>query len=240
MRMINKGEVFMTAQTLELLHRYFGYETFRPGQEKVVHHILNQNNTLAIMPTGGGKSICYQIPGLALQGVTLVISPLISLMKDQVDSLLAVGVKATHINSSLTMEEQRARMREIREGKYTFVYVAPERFESDYFFHQINSLDISLIAFDEAHCISQWGHDFRPSYRTVVQTVRQLDTIPVLIGLTATATHEVTRDLQKLLHITDNNVVNTGFARSNLTFQVVKGYDRQSYVMDYVKVHKDE
>ncbi|WP_163580424.1 DNA helicase RecQ [Gracilibacillus saliphilus] len=226
--------------TLDLLKKYFGYDAFRPGQEKIVNQILHQENTLAIMPTGGGKSICYQIPGLAQDGITVVISPLISLMKDQVDALQSLGVAATYINSSLTTEEQFSRLAEIRNGEYRFVYVAPERFDSNAFFAAINSLDVSLIAFDEAHCISQWGHDFRPSYRTVVQAVRQLRNRPVLIGLTATATAEVIRDLQQLLDVEDNAVVNTGFARSNLTFQVVKGLDRQGYVTDYLKAHQDD
>ncbi len=226
--------------TLDLLKKYFGYDAFRPGQEKIVNQILHQENTLAIMPTGGGKSICYQIPGLAQDGITIVISPLISLMKDQVDALHSLGVAATYINSSLTTEEQFSRLAEIRNGEYSFVYVAPERFDSNAFFDAINSLNVSLIAFDEAHCISQWGHDFRPSYRTVVQAVNQLRNRPVLIGLTATATTEVIRDLQQLLDVEDNAVVNTGFARNNLMFQVVKGHDRQGYVMDYLKAHQDD
>ncbi|WP_208590661.1 DNA helicase RecQ [Gracilibacillus suaedae] len=226
--------------TLDLLKKYFGYDAFRPGQEKIVNQILNQENTLAIMPTGGGKSICYQIPGLAQDGVSIVISPLISLMKDQVDALQSLGVAATYINSSLTTEEQFSRLAEIRNGQYRFVYVAPERFDSNAFFDAINSLHVSLIAFDEAHCISQWGHDFRPSYRTVVQAVHQLRNRPVLIGLTATATAEVIRDLQQLLDVEDNAVVNTGFARNNLTFQVIKGHDRQGYVTDYLKAHQDD
>lgn len=230
----------MHTNALQLLRKYFGYESFRTGQEKIISHILQRKNTLAIMPTGGGKSICYQIPGLAIGGITIVISPLISLMKDQVDSLKAVGISATYINSSLTVEEQQDRMKELREGKYTFIYVAPERFDSDIFFRQIDALDISLIAFDEAHCISQWGHDFRPSYRTVVQTVRKLRKLPILIGLTATATPEVVHDLQRLLHIRDEHVVNTGFTRSNLTFQVVKGHDRNAYTIDFVSMHKKE
>ncbi|SHM64458.1 DNA helicase RecQ [Gracilibacillus kekensis] len=230
----------MVSDTLPILKEYFGYEAFRPGQKKIVDHILQQQNTLAIMPTGGGKSICYQIPGLASHGITVVISPLISLMKDQVDSLKALGVAATYINSSLTSSEQYQRLAEIKNGKYKFVYVAPERFDSNTFFQTIDALDISLIAFDEAHCISQWGHDFRPSYRTVIQTVFRLRNQPTLIGLTATATKEVIRDLQQLLHVNEDKVVNTGFARDNLTFEMVKGHDRNRYVVDFVNNHKDE
>lgn len=226
--------------TLDLLKTYFGYDHFRPGQEQIVEQILTHKNTLAIMPTGGGKSICYQIPGLAQDGITLVISPLISLMKDQVDALQSLGVAATYINSSLSTEEQFNRLEEIRNRRYKFVYVAPERFDSNTFFAAINSLDIALIAFDEAHCISQWGHDFRPSYRTVVKAVKQLRKQPVLIGLTATATKEVINDLQQLLDVSHDAVVNTGFARNNLTFQVVKGHDRQSYIIDYLQAHPDD
>ncbi|GAE94517.1 ATP-dependent DNA helicase [Gracilibacillus boraciitolerans JCM 21714] len=231
----------MVRNTLTLLKNYFGYDAFRPGQEKIVNQVLTQQNTLAIMPTGGGKSICYQIPGLALGGITIVISPpLISLMKDQVDSLEALGVEATYINSSLTTNEQTERITAIRKGKYKFIYVAPERFDSSNFFHMINSLDVSLIAFDEAHCISQWGHDFRPSYRTVIDTVHQLNHQPTLIGLTATATTEVIHDLQQLLNVTDEMVVNTGFARDNLSFEMVKGHDRNGFVLDYVNNHHED
>ncbi|UOQ87138.1 DNA helicase RecQ [Gracilibacillus salinarum] len=230
----------MSKDTLALLKKYFGYDTFRPGQEQIVGQIMNGDNTLAIMPTGGGKSICYQIPGLAMDGITVVISPLISLMKDQVDALRSLGIAATYINSSLSSEEQANRLQALRRNEYKFVYVAPERFESNSFFHAINQLPIALIAFDEAHCISQWGHDFRPSYRTVVQVVNQLNQRPILVGLTATATVEVTQDLQQLLDVGTDAVVNTGFARQNLMFQVVKGHDRQTYVLDYLKAHASE
>ncbi|WP_369809966.1 DNA helicase RecQ [Gracilibacillus caseinilyticus] len=230
----------MSKDTLALLKKYFGYDTFRPGQEQIVGQIMNGDNTLAIMPTGGGKSICYQIPGLAMDGITVVISPLISLMKDQVDALKSLGITATYINSSLTSEEQASRLRALRRNEYKFVYVAPERFESNSFFHTINQLPIALIAFDEAHCISQWGHDFRPSYRTVVQVVNQLNQRPILVGLTATATVEVTQDLQQLLDVRTETVVNTGFARQNLMFQIVKGHDRQTYLLDYLKAHASE
>ncbi|GAB2542412.1 DNA helicase RecQ [Gracilibacillus alcaliphilus] len=225
---------------LQLLQTYYGYDQFRDGQKQIVENLLHNQSTLAIMPTGGGKSICYQIPGLAKKGTAIVISPLISLMKDQVDALLAIGVEATYINSSLTPEEQATRLAAIRRGRYTFVYVAPERFDSPSFFRVINQIDLSLIAFDEAHCISQWGHDFRPSYRTVIEAVQQLDHVPVLVGLTATATSAVIEDLQQLLSVPSEYVVNTGFARKNLTFEIIKGQDREHYITDFLNVHKEE
>ncbi|WP_066188224.1 MULTISPECIES: DNA helicase RecQ [Gracilibacillus] len=225
---------------LELLQNYYGYDQFRSGQEQIVQNLLDNHNTLAIMPTGGGKSICYQIPGLAKTGTALVISPLISLMKDQVDALHTLGIAATYINSSLTAEEQAERLAQIRQGHYTFVYVAPERFDSPSFFRAMNQIELSLIAFDEAHCISQWGHDFRPSYRTVIESVRQLNRLPVIVGLTATATAEVIKDIKKLLAVQDQHIVNTGFARENLTFDVLKGQDRNHYIADFLNVHKNE
>jgi ATP-dependent DNA helicase RecQ len=230
----------MLQEAKKVLKTYYGYDEFRHGQALAIEHILHKQNTLAIMPTGGGKSICYQIPGLITDGTTLVISPLISLMKDQVDALQSLGIQATFINSSLTMEEQRERMDLLRQGAYQFIYVAPERFESDYFLSVLNQIHLSLIAFDEAHCISQWGHDFRPSYRTVVDRVKQLHVVPTLMGLTATATDLVQDDLQQLLAVQPDHIINTGFARDNLTFSIVKGQDRTAYIEEYVRFHKEE
>ncbi|WP_067728401.1 DNA helicase RecQ [Oceanobacillus damuensis] len=230
----------MLVKEKKILHTYFGYETFRPGQQDTINHILQLNNTLAVMPTGGGKSLCYQIPGLSIDGTAIIISPLISLMKDQVDALQALGIPATFINSSLSTGEQQSRMRDVEKGRYKFVYVAPERFESASFVNVIKRIPLALVAFDEAHCISQWGHDFRPSYRSIVPNLKRLNNIPVFVALTATATEEVISDIQELLHIADSNVVNTGFERENLSFHIVKGKDKPSYIRSFLEEHKEE
>src|SRR5690625_4398063 len=203
--------VEMTIKEQDILNTYFGYTSFRPGQETAINYMTQSQNTLAVMPTGSGKSLCYQIPGLSLPGIAIIISPLISLMKDQVDALQAIGVQATYINSSLSAQEQQNRCQAVVAGEFKFLYVAPERLESRYFVHMIGQLNISLVAFDDAHCISQWGHDFRPSYRSIVQTLKNLPNIPAFMALTATATSEVISDIQSLLNINDVHVVKTGF-----------------------------
>lgn len=228
----------MITKEENILQRYFGYETFRPGQKETIDHILQMNHTLAVMPTGGGKSLCYQIPGLSLEGTAIIISPLISLMKDQVDALQSLGISATYINSSLSPEEQQHRLQETAAGSYKFLYVAPERFESGAFVRVIQNIPISLVAFDEAHCISQWGHDFRPSYRSIVPNLKKLPNIPVFVALTATATETVISDIQNLLHI--EHVVNTGFERENLAFHVVKGKDKATYIRSFLEEHLEE
>ncbi|WP_100009796.1 DNA helicase RecQ [Lentibacillus sediminis] len=228
----------MITKEENILQRYFGYETFRPGQKETIDHILQMNHTLAVMPTGGGKSLCYQIPGLSREGTAIIISPLISLMKDQVDALQSLGISATYINSSLSPKEQQHRLQETAAGNYKFVYVAPERFESGAFVRVVQSIPISLVAFDEAHCISQWGHDFRPSYRSIVPNLKKLTNIPVFVALTATATEAVISDIQNLLHI--EHVVNTGFERENLAFHVVKGKDKATYIRSFLEEHLDE
>lgn len=230
----------MIVQEEKILQTYFGYETFRPGQKETIENILQQKNTLAVMPTGGGKSLCYQIPGLSRDGTAIIISPLISLMKDQVDALNSLGIPATYINSSLTAGEQHTRLSDIASGRYKFVYVAPERFESTGFVNTIKRIPLSLVAFDEAHCISQWGHDFRPSYRSIVPNLRKLPNIPVLVALTATATEEVISDIQQLLHVEDGQVINTGFERGNLSFHMIKGKDKATYVRSFLEAHRDE
>src|SRR5690625_1299618 len=230
----------MDTNTNQLLQEYFGYESFRPGQHETIEHIINNQNTLAVMPTGSGKSLCFQIPALAKQGTAVIISPLISLMKDQVDALQALGIAATYINSSLSISEQNERLHALKQGAYTFVYVAPERFDSNFFMQAIQQVNLSLIAFDEAHCISQWGHDFRPSYRSIVPTLYQLHNLPVLVALTATATEEVITDIQGLLQIERNHVIKTGFERENLSIHVMKGRDKLSFVRDFLAKRKSE
>ncbi|QKY70540.1 DNA helicase RecQ [Lentibacillus sp. CBA3610] len=230
----------MTEQAEHILKTYFGYDTFRAGQKQTIDNITGRHNTLAVMPTGGGKSLCYQIPGMALDGTAIIISPLISLMKDQVDALQALGIPATYINSSLSASEQQSRLNDIGAGSYKFVYVAPERFESSLFISTMKKIRISLVAFDEAHCISQWGHDFRPSYRSIIPNLKQLPEIPVTVALTATATEDVIADIQTLLHIDNDSIIKTGFERENLSFHVVKGKDKPTYIRSFMKEHQDE
>ncbi len=223
-----------------MLNQYYGYTDFRSGQAEIIENILNQKNTLGILPTGGGKSICFQIPALLFQGTTIVISPLISLMKDQVDALSASDIPATFINSSLTQTELQERLYDIRKGAYKLVYVAPERFDSDYFIDVLNSIQIPLIAFDEAHCISQWGHDFRPSYRSIVSSLMKLNQRPMKVALTATATANVADDIRTLLHIGREDTYITGFARENLSFNVIKGSNKRDFIINYLTQHPNE
>ncbi|KPL59953.1 DNA helicase RecQ [Rossellomorea vietnamensis] len=225
----------MITEAKKVLKQYFGYDEFRDGQETIIQYILDGKNTVGIMPTGGGKSLCYQIPALMMDGVTLVISPLISLMKDQVDALIHEGIPATFINSTLSNSEVENRMEEISSGDYKLVYIAPERLESYGFIRFLNTLPIPLVAVDEAHCLSQWGHDFRPSYLGIYNAVNQLRSNPTILALTATATPQVQSDILHHLHIPEKYKVLTGFQRTNLFFQVVKGEDRKRWVEGYVK-----
>ncbi|MFC0423970.1 DNA helicase RecQ [Lactiplantibacillus plajomi] len=228
------------AAAQQVLKTTFGYDEFRPGQKAVIEQVLAGENTLAIMPTGGGKSLCYQIPALLFNGVTVVVSPLISLMKDQVDALNDNGIAATFINSALTQQEINLRLQELRQGDYTLLYVAPERLDSSYFIQALGQLPIKLLAIDEAHCISQWGHDFRPSYLALSTAIEQLPTHPQVLALTATATEQVAQDICAQLAIDPKQEVNTGFARDNLNLTVVKGQDTDRYVLDYLKVNQGE
>ncbi|MGJ9385100.1 DNA helicase RecQ [Salipaludibacillus sp. CF4.18] len=225
----------MLLEAEQLLKKHYGYDEFRKGQKEILGKVFSHKNTMGVMPTGGGKSICYQIPSLVFDGVTLVISPLISLMKDQVDELHEAGIDATFINSSLGYEEVRERIQGIQQGTYPLVYVAPERLESASFSHLLQSLPIALVAVDEAHCLSQWGHDFRPSYLRIPELIEQIASSPAVLALTATATPEVTKDICKSLSIHSDDVVQTGFARKNLSFHVMKGVDRDVYIKDYLK-----
>lgn len=227
-------------QLQSVLSTYFGYSSFRTGQEQAIHNVLNGQDTLCVMPTGGGKSICYQVPAMVMQGTVLVVSPLISLMKDQVDALQQIGIHAAYINSSLSTEEYYGVVENALAGVYKLLYVAPERFESPSFIQQISKMKIPMIAIDEAHCISQWGHDFRPSYRMMHNVINAFIERPVVLALTATATPAVREDICHQLNINSESTVMTGFERSNLTFSVVKGQDREKFVKAYVKKNEGE
>ena len=230
----------MFQQALQILERYYGYDSFRPGQERTIRSLLGGHDALGIMPTGGGKSICFQIPALVLPGVTLVVSPLISLMKDQIDTLLNMGIPATFINSSITGSEVGKRLRMAAKGEYKLIYIAPERLELDSFRQLLMSLPISMVAIDEAHCISQWGHDFRPSYRRIAELLAELPQRPRVAAFTATATPEVTRDILEYLQIPAANVVMTGFDRGNLKFSVAKGENKHDYLQQFIRERQDQ
>ncbi|EOK04119.1 DNA helicase RecQ [Enterococcus faecalis] len=221
----------------ELLKDTFGYDDFRPGQETIIRHVLRQENVLGIMPTGGGKSICYQLPALLLDNLTLVISSLISLMKDQVDALNLMGIPATYINSTISYQEMNHRIQLAVNKEVKLLYVAPERLESYDFQQMLTHVPIDLLAVDEAHCISQWGHDFRPSYLRLAEIIDQFQQQPTVIALTATATPQVAEDIVKQLRIPSENEIKTGFARENLSFQVVKDQNRDVFLLEYLKMN---
>ena len=230
----------MLNKARQILQKFYGYEDFRPGQKKVVESLLNKNDTVAIMPTGAGKSICFQIPALLFEGVTLVISPLISLMKDQVDSLRQLGIAAVYINSSVSKAQLYKDLQDISASFYKIIYIAPERLTSEYLPDSFKNLNISMVAVDEAHCLSQWGHDFRPSYRNILNFTNSLRIKPIISAFTATATPEVKTDIINLLGLKQPNVFVTGFDRPNLYFSVLRGEVKDKFVIDYVKKHQDE
>ena len=227
-------------RALQLLQTYFGYTSFRPAQEAPVESLLKNEDVVAIMPTGAGKSICFQIPALCKSGLTVVFSPLISLMKDQVDGLVDQNIPAALINSTLTQTEFNKTMYDVRSGNIKLLYIAPERLGSNFFCNVLRSMPISQVIVDEAHCISQWGHDFRPSYRLIGDWLASLPKRPVVGAFTATATKAVENDIKKLLGLDHANVYVTGFDRPNLSFSVVRTPKRMDYVVDYVRRHSHE
>ncbi|GAA0180588.1 DNA helicase RecQ [Clostridium sediminicola] len=228
----------MIENAQKALKTYFGYDSFRQGQKEVIYDVLDNRDVVAIMPTGAGKSMCFQVPAVLFDGITIVISPLISLMKDQVDSLKEAGINATFINSTLSTTEINNRMFRILSGDYKLVYVAPERLESRNFVDTLCNMNISFVAIDEAHCISQWGHDFRPSYRKVSNFIRNIQPRPIVGAFTATATEKVKNDIINLLNLNEPSIYVTGFDRENLSFTVLKGENRESFILDYLDKNK--
>ena len=224
----------------EVLKNYFGYDTFRPGQEEIIEAILNGRDAMAIMPTGAGKSVCYQVPALLLPGITLVVSPLISLMQDQVKALNDVGVHAAFINSALTEGQIRKALSLAAQGVYKIIYVAPERLESWEFLDFATHTEISMVTVDEAHCISQWGQDFRPSYVKIVDFIRKLGRRPVVSAFTATATENVRDDILRTLQLANPNVVVTGFDRENLYYSVEHIRKKDDFILDYIEKHPSD
>ena len=224
----------------EALKAVFGYDSFRPGQEAVINAILNGRDILAVMPTGAGKSLCYQVPAMLLSGITLVISPLISLMQDQVKALNEAGVNAAFINSSLSEKELNDTFKNAYKGHYKIVYVAPERLMSEGFISFAKSVEISMVTVDEAHCISQWGQDFRPSYMDIAEFINILDKRPIISAFTATATQNVREDIICSLGLNNPYFLVTGFDRENLFFQVDKPQNKERFILDFIERHRGE
>ena len=229
----------MNNKALEVLEKYFGYKSFRKGQEQIIAAILEGNDVLGVMPTGGGKSICYQIPALVFEGMTIVISPLISLMKDQVDTLKEMGIDGEYINSTLSESEETEIYNKIKSSQIKILYVAPERLESMEFLSVISECSISQIAIDEAHCISQWGHDFRSSYRKIYGFISLLKERPVVTAFTATASDEVREDIINLLKLNNPKIFITGFDRENLYINIIKGENKNKFLYKYIENNKD-
>lgn len=224
----------------EALKAVFGYDSFRPGQEAVINAILKGRDILAVMPTGAGKSLCYQVPAMLLSGITLVISPLISLMQDQVKALNEAGVNAAFINSSLSEKELNDTFKNAYKGHYKIIYVAPERLMSEGFISFAKSVEISMVTVDEAHCISQWGQDFRPSYMDIAEFINILDKRPIISAFTATATQNVREDIICSLGLNNPYFLVTGFDRENLFFQVDKPQNKERFILDFIERHRGE
>lgn len=232
--------MYMLQKAEQLLQQYFGYKSFRDGQEKSLTYTLQGQSSLCVMPTGGGKSICYQVPAMMMEGVTLVISPLISLMQDQVNSLQLAGIPAAFINSTLSAREVEETMQLVVQGYIRLLYIAPERLENEMFCYQLARIHVPLIAVDEAHCISEWGHDFRPSYRAINRLLQLWEHRPIILALTATATPAVRDDICSILNIPAAHTVITGFQRENLSFSVVLGQDKDRFIKQYIHKNANE
>lgn len=235
--MIDKGKKM--SDKLSVLKDYFGHDSFRDGQEQIVDALLDGRDALCIMPTGAGKSMCYQIPALLFDGVTIVVSPLISLMKDQVGSLVQSGVSAAYINSSLSYPQFLRVLSNVEHGKYKIIYVAPERLLTDGFLDTCKKIKISMVAVDEAHCVSQWGQDFRPSYLKIISFVESLANRPIVGAFTATATNDVKEDIKKILRLENPFEITTGFDRPNLFFGVIKSSSKDEKLIDLIRERGD-
>ena len=235
--MIDKGKKM--SDKLSVLKDYFGHDSFRDGQEPIVDALLDGRDALCIMPTGAGKSMCYQIPALLFDGVTIVVSPLISLMKDQVGSLVQSGVPAAYINSSLSYPQFLRVLSNVEHGKYKIIYVAPERLLTDGFLDTCKKIKISMVAVDEAHCVSQWGQDFRPSYLKIVSFIKCLENRPIVGAFTATATNDVKEDIKKILRLENPFEITTGFDRPNLFFGVIKSSSKDEKLIDLIRERGD-
>lgn len=235
--MIDKGKKM--SDKLSVLKDYFGHDSFRDGQEQIVDALLDGRDALCIMPTGAGKSMCYQIPALLFDGVTIVVSPLISLMKDQVGSLVQSGVPAAYINSSLSYPQFLRVLSNTEHGKYKIIYVAPERLLTGGFLDTCKKIKISMVAVDEAHCVSQWGQDFRPSYLKIVSFIKSLENRPIVGAFTATATNDVKEDIKKILRLENPFEITTGFDRPNLFFGVIKSSSKDEKLIDLIRERGD-
>lgn len=235
--MIDKGKKM--SDKLSVLKDYFGHDSFRDGQEQIVDALLDGRDALCIMPTGAGKSMCYQIPALLFDGMTIVVSPLISLMKDQVGSLVQSGVPAAYINSSLSYPQFLRVLSNVEHGKYKIIYVAPERLLTDGFLDTCKKIKISMVAVDEAHCVSQWGQDFRPSYLKIISFVESLANRPIVGAFTATATNDVKEDIKKILRLENPFEITTGFDRPNLFFGVIKSSSKDEKLIDLIRERGD-
>ncbi|QAA31597.1 DNA helicase RecQ [Clostridium manihotivorum] len=222
-------------KALEILNKYFGYNSFRPGQKEIIDEILKGNDTVAIMPTGGGKSICYQVPAMIIEGLTIVVSPLISLMKDQVDAIRDIGIESAYINSTLSNKEIDEIFETALSGKLKILYVAPERLETSQFLNLVSTIEVGFVAIDEAHCVSQWGHDFRTSYRFIKSFINILNKRPIVAAFTATATSEVREDIAKLLGLQQPKVFISGFDRENIKINIIKGANKKHFILDFIK-----